>query len=87
MRIVALVDIHPLAGGQKRGLSMRIANGGALFDLPISKEQAALLLEKAAPEEQPSPTPPTPEEMNLFAQFTADVGLEEQDDYYEDDSL
>lgn len=86
MRVVALVDIHPLDGGQKRGLSVRIANGGAYFDLPISRDQAALLLSKVSPEEPPAPAPPTEEEMNLFAQFASEAGMDE-DDYYEDDDL
>jgi hypothetical protein len=86
MRIVALVDIHPL-DGQKRGLSARISSGGAFFDLPISKEQAALLISKVGPAEPPAPAPPTEEEMNLFAQFTSDVGMSEDslNDEYEDD--
>ena len=83
MRIVALVDVHPLDGSNSRGLSMRIVAGGQMFDLPVSKEQAALLLSKIAPEERPAPTPPSAEEMSLFAQFTSDVA--EREDYEVDD--
>jgi hypothetical protein len=83
MRIVALVDIHPLDGGQKRGLSMRIASNGSFFDLPVSREQAAMLISKAAPEEPPAPTPPTEEEMSLFTQFTSDLGMVDED--YDDE--
>lgn len=90
MRIVALVDIHPLDGGQKRGLSARISSGGAFFDLPISKEQASLLIAKSGPAQPPPPVPPTEEEMSLFAQFTSEMGLDEgshEYDEYEDDDL
>jgi len=90
MRIMALIDVHPLDGSNKRGLSMRIASGGKIFDLPISKEQASLLLSKAAPDQpDPVPAPPSAEEMSLFAQFASDAGIEDdQGEYYgEDDDL
>lgn len=88
MKIVALIDVHPLDGSNKRGLSMRISGGGQMFDLPISKEQAALLLAKVSPAEPPSPEPPSAEEMSLFAQFASDTGMDsELDDYDEDDDL
>jgi hypothetical protein len=87
MKIVALIDVHPLTDAHKRGLSMRISANGQMFDLPISKEQAALLLSKITPQEPEPPAPPSPEEMNLFAQFTSDVGMEYDDEYSEDDDL
>jgi hypothetical protein len=86
MRIVALVDIHPLDGGQKRGLSMRISSGGSFFDLPVSREQASLILSKVSPEEPPAPAPPTEEEMSLFTQFSTELGMDD-DTYDEDDDL
>ena len=86
MRIVALIDVHPLDGTNKRGLSMRIASAGQMFDLPISKEQASLLLSKLSPEEPPAPAPPSAEEMSLFAQFASDVGMENgSSEYYDED--
>lgn len=86
MRIVALIDVHPLDGTNKRGLSMRIASGGQMFDLPVSKEQASLLLSKMSPEEPPAPAPPSAEEMSLFAQFASNVGMEdESSEYYDED--
>lgn len=87
MRIVALIDVHPLDGTNKRGLSMRIASAGQMFDLPISKEQASLLLSKMSPEEPPAPAPPSAEEMSLFAQFASDVGTLEDgsSEYYDED--
>ena len=89
MKIVALIDVHPLTENHKRGLSMRISADGQMFDLPISKEQAALLLSKIAPERPAPPVPPSPEEMNLFAQFTSDVGMDEEfdEEFDEDDDL
>ena len=84
MRVVALIDVHPLDAGQKRGLSLRIANSGGFFDLPISKEQAAVLLSRLEPEEPPAPAPPTEEEMSLFAQFASDMGMDDGDEYYDD---
>ena len=85
MKIVALIDVHPLDGSNQRGLSMRIAGGGQMFDLPISKEQAALILSKMSPAEPPAPTPPSAEEMSLFAQFASDTGLEGDESYYDED--
>ena len=86
MRIVALIDVHPLDGTNKRGLSMRILSGGHMFDLPVSKEQASLLLSKMSPEQPPSPAPPSAEEMSLFAQFASDVGMEDgSSEYYDED--
>jgi len=94
MKIVALIDVHPLTQAHKRGLSMRISSGGALFDLPISKEQATLLLSKIPQDPPPAPIPPSDEEMSLFAQFATDGGIaagyqaDEDDEYeYEDDDL
>lgn len=92
MKIVALIDVHPLTEPHKRGLSMRISSGGSLFDLPISQAQAALLLSKITPPEQvPAPEPPSEEEMNLFAQFAKEGGLTEEgyedEGEYEDDDL
>lgn len=85
MKIVALIDIHPLDGSNQRGLSMRIAGGGQLFDLPISKEQASLLLSKISPAEPPAPAPPSEEEMSLFAQFATDSGMHDDEEYYDED--
>lgn len=87
MRILALIDVHPLDGSNHRGLSMRISTGGQVFDLPVSKEQAALLLSKISPEEPPAPAPPSAEEMSLFAQFASNVGMEEEggSEYYDED--
>ena len=86
MRIVALIDVHPLDGTNKRGLSMRIASGGQMFDLPISKEQASMLLSKMFPEEPQAPAPPSAEEMSLFAQFASDMAMEDEtSEYYDED--
>lgn len=85
MRIIALVDIHPLDGNRQRGLSMRIAANGQTFDLPVSKEQAAVLLSRISPEEPPAPAPPSAEEMSLFAQFAS--GMEDDSHFSEDDDL
>jgi len=83
MRIMALIDIHPLDGSNPRGLSMRIVSGGQMFDLPISKEQASMLLAKIAPKEEPrAPIPPSAEEVSLFAQFASDAE-ERQAEYYD----
>lgn len=87
MKIVALIDVHPLTETHKRGLSMRIATNGQMFDLPISKEQATLLLSKIGPAPAPEPTPPSPEEMNLFAQFVNESERMDLDEFDEDDDL
>ena len=87
MKIIALVDIHPLGGGNQRGLSMLIVGGGQMFDLPISKEQAALLLSKVSPEQAPTPVPPSAEEMSLFAQFASSEVADEEEWYEEGDDL
>lgn len=86
MKVVALIDVHPLDGSSRRGLSMRLASNGKVFDLPISQDQASVLLANVVEQRPPAPAPPTPEEMNLFSQFAADTSLEEGDsDFYEDE--
>ena len=86
MKVVALIDVHPLDGSSRRGLSMRLAANGKVFDLPISQDQASVLLANVVEQRPPTPAPPTPEEMNLFSQFAADTSLEEDDSgFYEDE--
>jgi hypothetical protein len=77
VKIVALIDVHPLDGSNARGLSMRIASNGQMFDIPISKEQAAVMLSKISTAQAPPPQPPSAEEMSLFASFTDSYDLGE----------
>ena len=90
MKIIAVVDVHPLNGGT-RGLFARVESGANQFDLPLTKDQAGMLLanmsslmEPEPPKPKPSSREPTIEESNLFAQFTSSVDQEED---YGDDSL
>jgi hypothetical protein len=76
MKILAVVDVHPLAGGRTRGLFARISKqGGGHFDLPISREQAGLLLENVESLIEPTATPESPEEENLFSEFATDMRM------------
>ncbi len=86
MKVVALIDVHPLDGSSRRGLSMRLASNGKVFDLPISQEQATLLLSNVSQAPQ-TPAPPSDEEMNLFAQFSADGGSFGEDVFEDEDDL
>jgi hypothetical protein len=64
---------------------MRIAANGHMFDIPISKEQASLLLSKLSPgEPDRPPAPPSAEEMSLFAQFVPDLSAEEGQEFYDE---
>ena len=96
MKILAVVDVHPLTQGKGRGLFARVAKGAnEYFDLPISKEQAGLLLENFETFIEPAPPPaPTPQEENLFSEFAtglvAEVGgghrmAAGEDEYYDED--
>lgn len=94
MRILAVIDVHPL-DGKGRGLFVRVASGSSHFDLPISKEQAGVLLSKveALMEPTPDPTPvsiprpPTEEEHNLFAQFTSEMNINSYDEHMDEGDL
>ena len=91
MKIVAVVDVHPLGSGGSRGLFARVAKRGGHFDLPITREQAGILLTNV--ETLMEPTPPEEEEdENLFPQFAAEAFASGDEhriagEYYEDDEL
>jgi len=82
MKILAVVDVHPLGEGRGRGLFARISKGGTrTFDLPISREQAGILLSNVESLiDRDIAAPQTPEEENLFSEFAANVQMAVGDD-------
>ena len=45
MKILAVMDVHPIGEGSSRGLFARISKGpSGYFDLEITREQAGVLL-------------------------------------------
>ena len=88
MKILAVIDVHPL-DGKGRGLFVRVASGSSYFDMPITKDQAGVLLSKVEALMDPMPAstqrPPTVEEHSLFAQFTSDMNFDASHDDDDDD--
>ena len=94
MKILAVVDVHPLGGRQGRGLFARVARGRGHFALPITRDQATILLSNV----DSLLESPSPEEENVFADFAGQVispegtlDAQEMSEFYigddEDDSL
>jgi len=75
MKIVAVVDVHPIGEVRGRGLFARITKktGAGHFDLPISREQAGVLLANI----EPLIDPPSAQSEEDFSDFVSNTFGEE----------